>query len=188
MAISRINAFFKQRPLLVSLVGNTVKTAGADIFTQTYIEQKKEIDMKRLSIFTTFGFAYLGGWQHFLFNKLFVRCEKMMTVAKLKPLTQSAVLTFMDLGIHTPFMYYPCFYSIKSHLEGQSLEQTVATYKKNIKSDLIAMWQIWLPTQMFNFTFVPLHLRMPFIASVSFGWTVILSMMRGGSKHENVSI
>jgi hypothetical protein len=183
MALSCVNTFFKKNPLLVSLVGNTVKTAAADVFTQKYIEKKQELDMKRLAVFTTFGLTYLGGWQHFLFNNLFVRCEKIMTIAKYKPLTQSAVLTFIDLGIHTPFMYYPSFYTIKSFLENKTVDETVANYKKNINDDLIAMWKIWLPAQMINFLYVPLHMRMPFIASVSFGWTVILSMMRGGSSY-----
>jgi protein Mpv17 len=179
MSFSRLNTFLKKHPLFVSLVGNTVKTASADIFTQTYIEKKKEIDYKRLSVFTTFGLVYLGGWQYFLFNNLFVKCEKLMTLAKYRSLTQSSILTFLDLGLHTPFMYYPSFYIIKGYLEKQSSNEIFQTYKKNIYSDLIAMWKLWLPVQMVNFSFVPLHMRMPFITSVSFGWTVILSMMRG---------
>jgi protein Mpv17 len=182
MALSKLNAFFKQRPLFVSLIGNTIKTATADAVTQKYIEKKDDLDIRRLAVFTSFGFAYLGGWQYFLFNKLFVRSEKFMTVAKLKPFTQSSILTFLDLGVHTPLMYYPCFYSIKSHLEGKTFKETLSTYKTNIHQDMLAMWKIWIPAQMANFTFVPLHMRMPFIASVSFGWTIILSMTRGGSQ------
>lgn len=181
MYLSKVNAFFKQRPLFVSLIGNTIKTAAADTVTQKYIEQKEELDMKRLAVFTTFGFAYLGGWQHFLFNKVFVQCERVMTVAKWRPFTQSSVLTFLDLGIHTPLMYYPCFYGIKSFLEDKRMIDTFTTYKANINNDMIAMWKVWIPAQMTNFMFVPLHMRMPFIASVSFGWTIILSMMRGSS-------
>jgi hypothetical protein len=32
---------------------------------------------------------------------------------------------------------------------------------------------------MVNFAFVPRHLRIPYVAAVSFGWTVILSVMQG---------
>lgn len=182
MALSKMNAFFKQRPLFVSLVGNTIKTAAADVVAQKYIEQKEDLDMRRLAVFTTFGFAYLGGWQHFLFNKLFVQCERAMTLAKWKPFTQSSVLTFLDLGVHTPLMYYPCFYGIKSFIEEKGTDDALATYKENINSDMVAMWKVWVPAQMTNFMFVPLHMRMPFITSVSFGWTMILSMMRGGAQ------
>lgn len=39
----------------------------------------------------------------------------------------------------------------------------------------------WLtpPLQFVNFAFVPRHLRIPYVAAVSFGWTVILSVMQG---------
>lgn len=182
MALARLNAFFIKRPLVVSLVGNTIKTAAADVFTQKYLEEKDELDLKRLAVFTSFGLTYLGGWQYFLFNKLFVRCEKMMTFAKWQPLTQASILTFLDLGLHTPLMYYPAFYSIKSYLDGKTVANTMTTYNANIQSDMVAMWKIWLPAQMTNFMFIPLHMRMPFIASVSFGWTIVLSMMRGGNS------
>lgn len=183
MSLSRVNTFFKKRPLFVSLVTNTIKTAAADVVTQKYIEEKDNLDIKRLAVFTSFGFVYLGGWQHFFFNKLFVRCERAMTLAKWRPFTQSSMLTFLDLGVHTPLMYYPCFYGIKSLLEGKDMVNTITTYKANINNDMIAMWKVWVPAQMANFMFVPLHMRMPFIASVSFGWTIILSMMRGGTQH-----
>ncbi len=35
------------------------------------------------------------------------------------------------------------------------------------------------PPQLVNFSVVPLHLRIPFVAGVSFAWTVILSVLRG---------
>lgn len=179
-----MNSFLKRHPLLVSVIGNTVKTASADIITQKYLENKKELDLQRLTVFTSFGCLYLGGWQHYLFNNLFVKCQNVMTLAKFKPVYQSAILTFLDLGVHTPLMYYPSFYLIKGSLENQSVNTVVKTYNENIKNDLIAMWKVWFPAQMINFTFVPLHLRMPFITSVSFGWTIILSLMRGSKKNE----
>lgn len=33
--------------------------------------------------------------------------------------------------------------------------------------------------QLVNFAFVPMHFRIPYVAGVSFGWTVILSVMQG---------
>lgn len=184
MAISRMNTFFKKYPLFVSLVGNTIKTASADIITQKYLENKKELDVQRLSVFTSFGLVYLGGWQHYLFSNLFVRCQKIMTLAKYKPFSQSVMLTFLDLGVHTPLMYYPSFYMIKGYLEKQSVNNIIQTYNDNIKNDMVAMWKLWFPAQMINFMFCPIHLRMPFITVVSFGWTMILSFMRGNKKNE----
>ncbi len=177
--VQRINNFMKQRPLLVSLLGNTAKTACADVVTQLVIEEKSEVDMKRLGVFTTFGFVYLGGWQYYLFNKVFVRCEKCMTVLKYSRPAKASTLTFMDLAVHTPFMYFPSFYALKGYVQGDKISNSYEKYKTNLLADVKSMWQVWLPAQMINFGYIPIHLRMPFITFVSFAWTIILSMQRG---------
>lgn len=181
--ITKINQFLKQRPLLVSLVSNTVKTASADYITQKYIEGKQEIDNKRLALFTSFGLAYLGGWQYYLFNKVFVNCDNIIFKYGLKKPYRSAVLTFLDLGIHTPLMYYPSFYAMKGYLDDKTIFDSLSVYKSNFKTDLLSIWQLWIPAQMINFTFIPIHLRMPYITCVSFGWTIILSMARGNNSN-----
>jgi protein Mpv17 len=175
----RINTLLKQRPLLVSLVGNTAKTISADVITQKVIEQKEEIDFKRLGLFASFGFAYLGGWQYYLFNKAFVEYDRYMRVKNLGVVTRSVVLTFLDLGVHTPLLYYPSFYALKGYVDGSSLNESAKKYTRNFTQDMISMWQLWFPAQMVNFSCVPVHLRMPFITCVSFAWTIILSMTRG---------
>jgi predicted amino acid-binding ACT domain protein len=49
-----------------------------------------------------------------------------------------------------------------------------------MKEDLLALWKIWVPATLFNFAFMPMHLRIPFVAGVSLLWTCVLSAMRGG--------
>jgi protein Mpv17 len=176
---NRINTVLKQRPLLVSLIGNTVKTAAADVITQSVIEQKNELDYKRLGLFTTFGCVYLGGWQYFLFNKVFVSLERHMIMKQYKKLTTSALLTFLDLGVHTPFLYFPAFYALKGYVDSKPIIDTIHTFQTNLRDDIVSMWNVWLPAQFVNFACVPVHMRMPFITCVSFAWTIILSMQRG---------
>ena len=52
-------------------------------------------------------------------------------------------------------------------------------YRTEIKDSCVALWKIWVPAQAINFAFVPRHMRIPFVAAVSFGWTVVLSVMQG---------
>ena len=52
-------------------------------------------------------------------------------------------------------------------------------YKTEIWDSVKALWAVWVPAQLINFSFVPRHLRIPYVAAVSFGWTVILSVMQG---------
>lgn len=59
------------------------------------------------------------------------------------------------------------------------MSSAVDKYKREIKDSCLALWKIWVPAQLVNFAFVPRHLRIPYVAAVSFGWTVVLSTMQG---------
>ena len=59
-----------------------------------------------------------------------------------------------------------------------SLEQ----YAANAKSDLIATWSIWIPAHVLTFGVIPSHLRMVWIAFVSFSYVCVLSAMRGAKQ------
>lgn len=54
--------------------------------------------------------------------------------------------------------------------------------------NLKALWAVWVPSQLINFSVVPLHLRVPFVAFVSFTWCVILSLMRGDLEPSKVQL
>lgn len=45
---------------------------------------------------------------------------------------------------------------------------------------MLALWKVWVPATIINFSFMPMHMRIPFTAGVSLIWTCILSAMRGG--------
>jgi hypothetical protein len=82
-------------------------------------------------------------------------------------------------------LYFPFFYGLKAFVEGKPMSSAVEKYKREIKDSCKALWKIWVPAQLVNFAFVPRHLRIPYVAAVSFGWTVVLSTMQGKySKQE----
>jgi hypothetical protein len=43
-------------------------------------------------------------------------------------------------------------------------------------------WKLWVPMQAINFSIMPVHMRVPFAAGVSFVWSCILSALRGEMK------
>ena len=174
-------SFLKKHPLVTSLLSNTCKAVLADVITQKVLENRRNIDKRRTLIFGTFGLVYLGGWQHLLFCKLFSRVSNIMQNYNVSTIQRSCVLTFLDMGVHTPFFYYPAFYTIKCVAENKSFADVKEMYKNNIGQDLISIWKIWIPAQIYNFNYVPLYLRMPFITSVSFIWTMILSLTHGNN-------
>lgn len=77
------------------------------------------------------------------------------------------------LGVHHPLMYFPAFYCTKELVMADKPDfgKVIADYKQNMKEDLLALWKIWLPATLFNFAFMPMHLRIPFAAGVSLLWT-----------------
>jgi predicted amino acid-binding ACT domain protein len=79
-------------------------------------------------------------------------------------------------------MYFPAFYMTKELVMSDSpnISKCLANCRANMKEDLIALWKIWVPAMIFNFSFMPMYARIPFVAGVSLLWTCILSAMRGG--------
>jgi len=59
--------------------------------------------------------------------------------------------------------------------------RAVKQYAGNMQEDLLALWKIWVPSMLLNFSLMPMWGRIPWVASTSLIWTCILSTMRGGS-------
>ena len=83
--------------------------------------------------------------------------------------------------------YYPLFYVVQSCVMNASWSQATASegierYKANIATDMVNCWKLWVPFQAINFSVVPVHMRVPFAAGVSFVWSCILSALRGDMK------
>jgi predicted amino acid-binding ACT domain protein len=79
-------------------------------------------------------------------------------------------------------MYFPAFYMTKELVmaEKPDISKCLANCRANMKEDLIALWKVWVPAMVINFSFMPMYARIPFVAGVSLLWTCILSSMRGG--------
>jgi hypothetical protein len=178
-----------------------MKTAGADLLTQTVAEGKslKEVDWRRNGIFVLFGFCYLGGFQWWLmvdkYRQWFPtmdRFAKLSFADKLKDkagLLDAAKMVLFDLMVHLPLCYFPTYYTIKEFVNGNTWNPTdwlrdgVTKYRKNLKEDLVAMVQLWGPSDCIQFV-LPLHIRLPFRHFVSFFWTSYVSFTRGAIEPE----
>ena len=55
-----VNGLMRARPLTASIVVTTVKAGLADMLVQKVIEQRKELDKRRLATFLVFGSCYQG--------------------------------------------------------------------------------------------------------------------------------
>jgi glycine cleavage system regulatory protein len=184
----------KGSPFAFGLVYSGVKTCACDLMVQKVVEKREEIDWRRNSAFAAFGFIYLGGVQYALYVPLFSRLfpnaasfasksvsEKLRDLPGIRSLFAQV---FIDQFVHHPLLYFPVFYMIKDAATSGRPDpiKAINQFRGNFKEDMVALWKVWVPSTFLNFAFMPMYLRIPWVASTSLIWTCILSAMRGGSE------
>jgi len=181
----------RTHPFKFGCVFSCAKTSFSDWLVQTAVERRERVDWRRNGTFALFGLVYLGGVQYTLyvpiFSRLFPAAEAFAAAPVAAKLADFAgqrrmlAQVVLDQFVHHPLAYFPCFYAIKELVNGGSPMDGVRKYQKNMSEDLVALWKIWVPSTIINFTFMPMYLRIPWVATTSLVWTCILSAMRGGS-------
>lgn len=195
-AVRTLMKFPVEKPLAFGIIFSTFKTSGADLLVQMNIENKtlSEIDWRRNSAFALFGCFYLGGVQYAIYVKAFQRMFPKAAEYAAKPLAEKMKdprgtvnmlsQVFIDMCIHHPLMYFPVFYSLKEVVAGGNVTDGLKKYSNNYREDLLALWKVWVPSTIINFSFMPMWGRIPWVASTSLLWSVILSTMRGRNEDD----
>lgn len=174
-------------PIQTSVMSTGIKTVAADLLVQSVVEKHSlsEMDWNRVAVFGCFGFMYLGCFQYWLYNLIYFRWFPGNTV-----LSTFKMVAFDQLIKH-PFVYWPVFYTLQTFISERAINRETAhlvqrRYIENIKNDCLALWSVWIPAQTITFGIMPLHLRLPWIAAVSFGWCGVLSFMHGNYEKEEI--
>jgi len=178
------NAAAERSPFTTGVVTTVIKTSAADLLAQKVIEGREEIDWKRQAMFVTFGGFYLGGFQYYLYNNVFTRICAPIT-ATVGHRGVAPVKTFLDQCVHHPILYFPTYYALKGAIQGEDLSYSMHKCQDELWENCKSLWSIWIPAQIFNFAYVPRHLRIPFVAGTSMLWTVVLSVKRGALDKED---
>lgn len=111
------------------------------------VEGREDFDYTRHAAFCAFGFAYLGGFQYWLYNVKFAQWCGPLTRAFGHRAT-APIKTFIDQGIHHPLIYFPSFFTIKAAVSGQPLSSAADKYRTEIWDSLKALWMVWVPAQV----------------------------------------
>lgn len=168
--VGRASAFAERRPVVVSLVTTMGKAWLADLMIQKLVEKRETVDRSRSAMFAGFGLVYQGAFQYFMYNVLYERVlfrgvSARMTLAKI-----AATNLISD-----PIFFFPTFYCFREAMASDSwadLDLTVAVpaalqkYRNNCMQDWQASWMIWVPGHIVTYAICPVHLRMPWIATV----------------------
>ena len=183
--ILELNAVAQRNPLKTSLGVTSTKACLADLFTQNKIERREHVDPQRLATFTLFGFVYQGGIQYWMVNVLW---ERLFPGSGLVPAAQKILA--MNL-ISDPVFFFPTFYTMRTvlasphdalHSPYSVVSTALRLYKERCFEDWRNSWVIWIPGHMITYGVMPMHLRMPWVASLSFSYMCILSYTRGDKE------
>jgi len=179
-------------PLSFGTVFAGFKAGLCDVAVQKLVEKEDTIHWRRTLAFTTFSALFCGTWQYFLFVKMMPRLCPGAEAFAAKPVREKLadkvgmrnvlIQNFVENGFNNPILYFPMFYTVKEACEKGAewkMSGVMSTLRNNYVEDIVAMWKLWIPAQLFNFAFSPMWMRVPFVACVSFVWTGFLSVTRG---------
>jgi hypothetical protein len=175
-----LNGAMARRPLAAAMVVTTGKAALADIMTQTIIEgtPPTEVDKRRALLFAAFGFGYQGCAQYYMYSKLY---ERLFPGNALRNVAAKVLASNL---ISDPVFFFPTFYTMREvinrgEFNASCVSDGVAKYAQNWQTDIFNSWMIWFPGYGLTYGVMPVHLRMPTVAAVSFGYVCLLSFTRG---------
>jgi hypothetical protein len=199
----------RSRPLVLAVVVSSVKTSAADLLVQTTVEdrvlllplaeplpeqqpaQRLAVDWRRNAFFAAFGACYLGGVQYAIYTKLMPRLfssASSSAIGGLRRARSVAGQVMFDQFLHVPLLFFPCFYVMKECMESECLpwvdgtaQRGLTKYAGNAVVDIKDQLSVFGLGALVNFAVMPLWLRTPWVAAVSFVYTLILSSRRGNA-------
>mmetsp|Transcript_50719 Transcript_50719/g.121157 ORF Transcript_50719/g.121157 Transcript_50719/m.121157 type:complete len:275 (+) Transcript_50719:33-857(+) len=183
--VQRFGAVVARWPVVTAVLSCSIKAALADLVVQVLIERREKLDKQRNFLFMGFGGLVQGGFQYFLWNVIFERIWPGRS--KLASFCKLAATNF----ISDPFFLFPSFYVMKEAAKAQTTSEALAAaftkYRANCVQDWMMSWMVWLPGHYVTYFWLPLHLRVPWVAVASFSYIGALSYVRGGSADQTNS-
>ena len=184
-----IAAFYDTQPYAAAFMICSFKASAADLVVQSQDEEQKQkdkepaldFDLQRNLGFLLYGGIYQGCVQEYLYNTVFPSVFGD-SHSWLSVFEQVA----LDMTVLTPFVCLPISYMMRAAVADESLLDGLRKYASHVQYEglLQRYWSIWAPVQVLTFGFLPHHLRIPFVAFVSFFWLMILSSL---SKKETLT-
>lgn len=191
----RLASIPRRAPMAFSIAFGGAKSIAADVFVQTHLERKETLDTRRALVFLAFGLFQVGFVQYMLYSKLFpfifpgAGTFSEQTLAQMARDTQGLKNILkqvsLDMLVYHPCCYFPVFYICQEIARGnadnpcKTVYDAIQNYVPNALEDWINLWKIFVPVSFFQNACVPVHLRVPFVATAGFFYMIILSFTRG---------
>lgn len=169
---ARYRTLNSSRPFTLGFAVCFAKGVLADMFAQKVVERRERLDRRRVLAMALFSGAFCGCCYHCIFNVVFPRA-----FGTAKSLGAILVKTGADGVIVFPFLYMPVFYVINDAVRLGSLSGVIQRWVEEISGSMQEYVKVWPATMLCVFTIIPVELRVSFIASVSFFWLIVLSII-----------
>ena len=150
----------------------------------TPYEWMSDLEFRRNLAYILYGGIFIGAACHYEYDVLFpILFGSQHTVAT------SIKEVLFDNFVTAPLAWLPPAYIIKALLYNYPVREGMNKYVTDIMEHglLKKYWTIWVPAQSISFTVVPDHLRVVFMASVSFFWFILFSTVSSSSTTSSKS-
>eukprot|EP00751_Fragilariopsis_kerguelensis_P018346 CAMPEP_0170840910 /NCGR_PEP_ID=MMETSP0734-20130129/4851_1 /TAXON_ID=186038 /ORGANISM="Fragilariopsis kerguelensis, Strain L26-C5" /LENGTH=228 /DNA_ID=CAMNT_0011208793 /DNA_START=579 /DNA_END=1261 /DNA_ORIENTATION=- len=140
--------------------------------------------VKRNVALLFYGGLYQGCGQELIYNNLF---STVFGVGRHPRIVFLKVC--LDMLVIQPCVSLPLAYLIKAPIFGSTLKESIQKYLQDIQQRnlLKHCWLVWAPTQLISFTIIPTHLRISFMAYISFFWIILFSSISSSSSSSSSS-
>jgi len=147
--------------------------------TTSSYEWMSDLEFRRNLAYILYGGIFIGAACHYEYDVLFP-----ILFGTQHTLSTSIQEVLFDNFVTAPLAWLPPAYIIKALLYNYPVGEGMNKYVTDIMEHglLKKYWTIWVPAQSVSFTVVPDHLRVVFMASVSFFWFILFSTVSSSSS------
>lgn len=179
MTLEDVNTFYQTYPLQAAVLTCGVKASFADLIAQvrSFTESEKAIELRRNAAYIIYGGIFIGLMCHIEYDVIFPHL--FGTGHDVKTVVEEVLF---DNFVSAPLMWLPPAYGIKAIMYDYPLKEGLDRYLTDIDEGLLLKyWAVWLPAQTISFSVLPDHLRVLFMACISFGWFIVLSALQSNT-------
>ena len=178
---SAVGAFYKSYPSLASFLTAAILAAVADGFAQYADDCVKKFDTKRNIAMALYSGIVSGVCVEFMYSSVF---PIIFGRGAGGGIYRAIRMTLFDECVNAPLLWLPPAYVAQAVVYRTPKRLAMRKYLSDVREHglLTKYWSLWIPMSIINFSVVPLHFRVAFVAVVSFFWMIILSVVANRSS------
>lgn len=174
LGLKRYNASLIDKPYRTKMITAGLIFGTADAVCQHFLEKTNQFNYRRLFNMIFYGTFISAPLAHLWYCKVASNiCSKVTTSRKLLPWVSMAA----DQVLYTPISL-SAFLFMNEYLKDFKSLKALKNVREKFKDGMIANFKLWPPLVLINFALIPVQLRVLFINTFGFFWTIYLSYLQ----------